>query len=203
MTVVIGLVGGIASGKSLVAEELGRLGAEVLDADRAAHAALAEAEVVGKLVARWGQEVVDEGGKVDRAALAARVFKQSPEGRTDLEFLESLLHPTIRADFVQRVDEHRRDGAPAVVIDAPLLLEAGWGPMCDEVVFVDSDRGVRLERALGRGWSEAEFDGREASQLPIPEKKQAATRVLPNRGSAEDLRQETARFWAERVEREA
>ncbi|MEM9352846.1 MAG: dephospho-CoA kinase [Planctomycetota bacterium] len=199
MTVVIGLVGGIASGKSLVAEELGRLGAVVLDADRAAHAALAEPAIAGQLVARWGDEIVDAGGVVDRSAIAARVFRQSPEGRADLEFLEGLLHPKIRADFVRSLDGHRREGAAAVVIDAPLLLEAGWGSLCDEIVFVDSAREDRLLRALARGWTEADFDGREASQLPITEKKQAATCVLPNRGGTDALRQETARFWAERI----
>jgi dephospho-CoA kinase len=90
-------------------------------------------------------------------------------------------------------------GRPAVVLDAPLLLEAGWGPMCDIVLMVDASRETRLARARNRGWSEAQFDEREAAQLPIGKKRDAAHVILNNNGTEEELRQSVREFWDQHV----
>lgn len=96
---VIGLIGGIASGKSAVAKELASLGAVVLDADATAHEVLDRPRVQKALVNRWGKEILDADSRIDRSAVAERVFSKTNEGREDLDFLEGQLHPVIRQEF--------------------------------------------------------------------------------------------------------
>jgi dephospho-CoA kinase len=192
----IGLLGGVASGKSLVAGMLVELGAGLLDADRTGHAVLAEdTDVHTALRKRWGGAVFSPEGVVDRTIVATRVFANTPQAAADREFLEVLLHPRIR----QRLEEMRQhfaaEGKSAVVLDAPLLLEAGWGSLCNIILMIDVPREIRLDRARQRGWSEAEFSQREAAQLPVDEKRRAAHCVIENDGSIEELRAAVSDFW--------
>lgn len=192
----IGLVGGIASGKSRVAEELVRLGAGVLDADRVGHEVLAnDPEVRQAIESRWGKSVFRADGSVDRKAIAARVFGQTASAIAEREFLESLLHPRIRLRLEMEAARMAESGKPAVVLDAPLLLEAGWKPMCDVVLFVDASRATRLERARDRGWTEAQFDQREAAQWPIDRKRAAADYVIQNNGTESELACDVRQLW--------
>jgi dephospho-CoA kinase len=196
--ITIGIVGGVASGKSLVSQQLAELGAGVLDADRAGHEVLAnDPDVRPELLSRWGPTVLADDGSVDRRAIAARVFADS--AAADREFLEHLLHPRIRRRLDQQRKKFAAEGRPAVVLDAPLLVEALWGPMCDVVVFVDTPREVRLARAHERGWSDAEFSRRESAQWPVEEKRRLADVVLSNSGSADDLRAAVRRVWSQHV----
>jgi dephospho-CoA kinase len=196
----IGLVGGVASGKSLVARMLVELGAGLLDADRTGHAVLAEdAEVHRAIRERWGRAVFTSDGRVDRAAVARRVFAKTHAGCEDREFLEGLLHPRIRARLESQRDRFAAENRPAVVLDAPLLLEAGWQSICDLVLFVDAAQPVRLERARQRGWSEVEFLDREAAQWPIERKRLLADVTLDNSGSEDQLRQAVLEFWRKSV----
>jgi dephospho-CoA kinase len=193
---IIGIVGGVASGKSLAAKMLVQLGAVHLDADRTGHDVLAEdADVRQAVFARWGNEILDRAGNVDRNAIAKRVFDRSPTGDANRKFLEHLLHPRIQERLNAKRDKAVAEGKPAIVLDAPLLLEADWGGLCDIVLMIDSPREARLERALKRGWSVEEFDRREGAQWP-PEKKQTfADVVIDNSGTAEDFRQSVVAFW--------
>jgi dephospho-CoA kinase len=198
--VSIGLVGGVASGKSLVGKMLVKLGAGMLDADRAGHVVLAEdAEVRRCVLSRWGDAILGKDGKVDRGAVARRVFGKDAGAATERKFLEELLHPRIRERLAHERDQIAAAGKPAVVLDAPLLLEAGWGPMCDVVVMIDSPREARLERAAARGWSEAEFDEREAAQWSVAAKRQRSDVVIPNLGTESDLRRAVVDFWARHI----
>ena len=129
---VIGVIGGVASGKSLVTELLVAWGAERFDADRAGHRALEDPQVVAAAVSRWGREVLDEHGAIRRPAVAQRVFRPDPAGRADLEFLESQTHPLIRRAFQQQIAAARQAGAKALVVDAALLVEARWDELCDD-----------------------------------------------------------------------
>jgi dephospho-CoA kinase len=197
----IGIVGGVASGKSLVSRQFAKLGAGLLDADRAGHEVLAnDSDVRATLIERWGPAILAADGSIDRRAVAAHVFGQSEKAADDREFLEDLLHPRIQ----RRLDDQRQQFAAAgrsvVVLDAPLLLEAGWGPMCDVIVFVDTPRAVRLARATSRGWDEAEFDRREAAQWPVEKKRSSANVVIPNSGSADELRAAVRGVWAQHVQ---
>ena len=180
---IIGLVGGVASGKSTVAAELAKRGATILDADVAAHAAINRPEVKTALKARWGQHVLDDSLQIDRNAVASIVFSGDEAGKQELRYLESLLHPLIRADFEGQLSRLSQSDCPAAVIDAPLLLEAGWGDMCDTILFVESQDSDRSSRTKTRNWSEGEIGRREAEQMPIEEKRQKATHIIDKPGN--------------------
>ncbi len=196
----IGVVGGVASGKSLAAEMLVNLGAGLLDADRTGHAVLSEdAEVRESLRQRWGDSVFTTEGTVDRPVLAKRVFAADEEGETNRRFLEELLHPRIRRRLENLREQFEEQGKPAVVLDAPLLLEAGWGKMCHIVLMIDAPRDLRLERARQRGWSDAEFARREAAQWPVAKKRREADVVIANDGSLDELRDAVLNFWEQYV----
>jgi dephospho-CoA kinase len=180
---IIGLAGGIASGKSAVASILAEMGCAVFDADHAAREVLRQPEVRAQLVSWWGEGVIGEGGEVDRRAVAAIVF-DDPEARRRLE---ALTHPLIEARRREAVAAAPPE-APAIVIDAPLLFEVGLDRACDAVIFVDAPRDRRLARAQrSRGWDEAEFTRREESQLPLDVKRSAADHVIENDGDLDGL----------------
>ena len=159
---VIGLVGGVASGKSLVARQLVELGAGWLDADRAGHEVLELKEVKQAIRDRWGDEVVDADGSLSRVAIGRRVFGNAPSAAGERRFLEQLTHPRIGEFLGRQAAALEAAGKKALVLDAPLLVEAGWSEFCDKTIFVEAPREVRLQRARGRGWSESEFAAREA-----------------------------------------
>ncbi|MCA9257625.1 MAG: dephospho-CoA kinase [Planctomycetales bacterium] len=196
---VIGLVGGIASGKSSVARALAELGAVTVDADRIAHTALDHPDVKSELVERWGSAVVGSDGRIDRSEVAKRVFGDAPGPTNERRFLEQLLHPRVREQVESQLAERRQTELPAVVLDAPLLLEAGWRDLCDEVVFVDAPPAERLRRATTRGWSETQFSAREASQLPIEQKRSFATYVIDNSCPEAELTATVREFWRTRI----
>lgn len=182
--VVIGLAGGIGAGKSEVAKILGRLGAVVIDSDREAKAALDRPEIREQLVSWWGERILEPDGRVSRRAVADIIFNDPEQRRR----LESVVHPVVR---MRRAEARRladQRGAAAVVIDAPLLFEAGLDRECDRIIFVDAPRELRLERVRAtRGWDEQELARREASQHPSEEKRRRATHVIVNDGSPEAL----------------
>ncbi|MBN1854865.1 MAG: dephospho-CoA kinase [Pirellulales bacterium] len=192
---IIGIVGGIASGKSLVAAELRRLGAGQLDADRAGHAVLDQPQIRATLVARWGKDVLGSDGKIDRSAVAKIVFAPTPDSLTERRFLENLTHPRIRQRLEEETATMAAQGAQAAVLDAPLLIEAGWISLCDYLIFVDAPRSVRQQRAATRGWSSSEFLAREATQASIHEKRTAADAVVDNGGTIPDIRAQLERLW--------
>lgn len=174
---VIGLAGGIGSGKSAVAAILREQGCVVSDSDHAARTVLEEEDVRDTIREWWGPEMLGEGGKIDRTALGRLVFSDV----TALRRLEGLLHPRIeairRAEFAAALDPR------AFVIDAPLLFETGLNEACDQIVFVEAPFAARLERVAGRGWGESELSRREALQWPLDQKRDRADHVLANDGS--------------------
>ncbi len=182
---ILGLAGGVGSGKSAVAAILGELGFVVSDSDAGARAVLERPEVVKELVEAFGQGVLDERGRPDRRAIADAVFADEARRRT----LEGIVHPRLHEERAQLVEAARTRGAAGVVIDAPLLFEAGVDAECDAVIFVDTPRALRLARvADGRGWSEAELARREAAQRPLDPKRRRSDRVVVNDGDLEALR---------------
>jgi dephospho-CoA kinase len=191
---VIGILGGVASGKSEVARQFERLGCGLLDADRAGHEVLAQPEVVEALICRWGQGILDATGYVNRAAVAKIVFVREPldsaeKAVEERQFLEQLTHPRIAALLEQQKGAFAATGrVRAVVLDAALLLEAGWDKLCDTFVFVDAPRTLRLARAQARGWSESEFSAREAAQESLEAKRRRADFVIDTSRTLEDCR---------------
>lgn len=180
---VIGIVGGIGSGKSAVARAFGALGCEVADSDGLARRVLSEPDVIARITAIAGDDVVATDGSIDRAALARAIFASADVRRA----VEGAMHPRIEA--LRRAQFAAAPAStPAFVIDAPLLLEVGLDRECDAVVFVDAPESVRLERVRRtRGWSPEELFRREAAQVPLVEKRRRATDVVVNDSAPEQL----------------
>lgn len=187
-TVVLGVLGGIASGKSRVAAALAGPGGLVVAADTLAHEALASSEVRDAIRDAFGPAVLDAAGAVDRRALAAVVF-QDPAAR---HRLEGWIHPWVRARISAALEAARRAGTPRVVLDVPLLLEHdaehGFARQCDHLVFVEADAAERDRRAVAtRGWEPGEVARREAAQLPLSEKRRRADVIVQNDGTPNEL----------------
>lgn len=163
--VVIGLVGKIAAGKSTVAQAFADSGVEVIDADRLAHAALADPEAVARIVGRFGADLLDEAGRVRRPVLAERVFGPTAEQDAALRDLEAIVHPLVRRRIEERLAEigatEQGGRGTLVVLDVPLLMQAGWDRLCDRIVAVHCDEAVRQRRLEARGWSIAQRAARE------------------------------------------
>lgn len=193
---LIGLIGGVAAGKSTVARWLADHGALWLDSDKAAREVLESPEVVEQLRARFPDAVVDGQGHVDRKAVAARVFGDDPAAIANRLWLERLIHPRVRALTEQRIDEAAGQ-YPAIVIDAPLLIEAGWADACDVILFVDTPLELRAKFAAARGWTREDFDKREQSQMPLADKRERATVIIANDGGLEKLYQQLDMFWVQ------
>lgn len=192
---VVGIIGGIGSGKSLAAAEIAAHGALVLDADRVGHALLDQRPAREEAVAAFGPEILDEADpeKVDRSRLGQIVFAD-PE---KLKALEAILHPRMRRTFEKAIARVLRQRShKAVLLDAAILLEAGWDDLCDVVVFVDAPDALRAERvATHRGWSAEKLAGREKAQWSLDRKRMRAGVVLPNDGDVEALRARIRPLW--------
>jgi len=179
---VIGLLGGIGAGKSLVASQFAQLGCEVVDADRIAHAVLGDEAVKEAVRQRFGEGVFGAGGEVDRRRLGERVFDH-PEDR---EALEHLVHPEICLRLRQAVETARTGDAPAVVLDAALILEKGLDNLCDHMVYVKVPAKVRRSRVgQVRGWDPSEIARREFSQVSLKTKRERADYIVDNSASPE------------------
>jgi dephospho-CoA kinase len=193
--IILGLVGGIASGKSVVAECFRDLGAVVLDADKAGHDVLRESDIIPQLRQRWGDRILESGGQVSRREVARIIF--APGADAEREFLEKISHPRIERQLKRELARIQASSSPprVVVIDAALLFEGGWDKMCDKIVFVDAPRDARLERAVRRGWSAEQFAAREAAQLPLDEKRTRSHILIRNVRTLEHVRDVVRLTW--------
>ena len=196
---VIGIIGGVASGKSTIAKRLGQLGAVVLDADAVGHEVLRNEEVKAALRKRFGDGVFNTAGEIDRSAVARIVFAGDATGEQALADLEAIVHPKIGERLAEKIAALQEDSTKAVVLDAALLLKSGWNRLCDTIIFVDVPREQRLARAATRGWSPEELDSRDARQTPIEQKRAAADVVIDNSGELADTLAQVDRFWAKQI----
>ena len=194
----IGLTGGIGSGKSTVARLLEELGAEVIDADRVGHEIyLPGTPGWSRVVEAFGREIVAADGSIDRKKLGAIVFA-SPEA---LRRLNGIVHPLIAEEVRARAERAKADGrARAVVVEAAVLLEAGWDALVDEVWVVVATPDLAAERVVrDRGLAADEVRRRIRSQISDEERTAAADCVIRNTGSLEELRAAVAKAWHERI----
>jgi dephospho-CoA kinase len=191
---MIGILGGVASGKSTVTEILAEHGLGILDGDRAGHETLRLAHVIKAARNRWGNQVLAPNGQIDRSRLAQIVFAPGEEAERERKYLEGLTHPEIALRLMLEANRMTAAGVPAVVLDAAVMIEAGWDVWCDKLVFVEVPRTIRLERALARGWKEADFIAREGIQETLDFKRRRADVVIDNSGSTEHTRAQVERF---------
>lgn len=180
-SLVLGLTGSIAAGKSLVAEQFRSLGALVVSADDLAREAVQPgSEALQRLVDHFGREILLADGSLDRKALAGMVFADERARQA----LNRITHPAIAALAEERLHELARQGAPLVVYEAPLLFEAGADKRVDAVLVVCIDEHLQLDRLMRRdGLNEAQARARIAAQMPQAAKVARADYVLENSGS--------------------
>ena len=191
--IVVGLTGGVASGKSFVASCLEKLGAHRIDADQVAHEVLKGNTVIKEIVDQWGSDILDSDGQINRKRLGKIVF-ESPDDK-ELDVLESIVHPKIRIQIREQMKQLRESAkVETLVLDIPLLFEGEYDQHCDYVIFVDANPDVRQQRAKLRGWADGELNRRESRQLPVEDKKLRADVVVNNSGSKEITAAQLADF---------
>jgi dephospho-CoA kinase len=189
---VVGLTGGLASGKSTTAKILAARGVPVFDADDAVHELYrGGGEGAAAVVELFGQEVLDATGNVDREALAARVLG---DGRARLR-LEAAIHPLVRHLVAEWLESLQDD--PVAVVEAALLVETGSYRDYDVLMVVWCRQDQQLDRAVTRGLPAERASGLIEAQLPLDEKKEVADVVVDNRGDLTDLAREVDRAWTE------
>jgi dephospho-CoA kinase len=175
---IIGILGGIASGKSTVAREFAKLGCAVIDADEIAHDLLNEPTIAGKVIDQFGQGILDEAGSIDRKKLGDIVFADARK----LELLNRILHPSVLGCVEQMIEQFEHDSqVKAIVLDMPLLMEIGWHKRCDRLIFVDCKAEIRLQRARELGiLDEAQMKIRENFQIFLDSKAGLADNMIDN-----------------------
>jgi dephospho-CoA kinase len=190
---VIGLCGGIGSGKSTVARLMAELGGLVVDSDELNERVLRRGDVQATLRSWWGSRVFRADGSLDRRRVAGIVFADAAERRR----LESLTHPLIAQMREDIIKAHIEDPAVrAVILDSPLLFESQLDRECDAVVFVEADEGRRRAQVrASRGWDAEQLRRREASQIPLDQKRTRSHYVICNDGPLERLRSRTAEIF--------
>jgi dephospho-CoA kinase len=193
MTRVIGLTGGIGSGKSTVSRFLADLGAVIIDADKIGHEVYRpDTETWRQLVKTFGRGILSADNTMDRKKLGAIVFGNKQE----LQRLNAIIHPQITAEIRKRIAEYRRQGVKVIVLDAPVLLEANAKNLVDEVWVVTADEANVIKRAAARtGLTEQQIRDRVRSQLSNAERTKNARVVINNDGDPEDLRGKIQELW--------
>jgi dephospho-CoA kinase len=194
---VVGLTGGIASGKSTVSSLLKDKGAAIIDADEIAKEIMSKGKPVWvNVVNHFGEQILnDDKSDIDRKKLADIVFSD----RVKLEALNSLTHPEILKEIKKQLENYKKAGRKVIVIDAALLLESGLDTFVDEVWLVVVDEKTQLERLVMR---EKDMDFAQAlnrikSQMPLKEKLKYANRVIDNNSSIEETREQIDEIWRE------
>ena len=194
---IIGLTGGIGSGKTSVAAKLRALGARVFDADEAAkNAVLPGTEGFFKVVESFGPQIVDADGKLNRMALAEIVFND----KESLKRLEEIIHSYVWQETDKFLSECQQSGERAAVLDIPLLIECGWHQKVDEVWLVVLPVEKQIMRTMKRSGMTAEaVQARIAAQMPLDEKKKYATLVIDNSGAWEETEKQVITAWEKAV----
>jgi dephospho-CoA kinase len=184
MTSIIGLTGGIASGKSTVSSLLAQKGFTVVDADLAARKVVEPGEPAYlKIVETFGQDILNKEGTLDRAALGSIIF-HNEERRKELN---GIVHPAVRAEMLAEKEKAFENGKQTVVMDIPLLFESNLTWMVEKTVVVYVDRDTQLSRLMLRnGLTEEEAKARVNSQMSLDEKRKLADAVLDNRGTIDE-----------------
>lgn len=198
---VIGLTGGIASGKTTVSQRLAGLGAHIIDADSVGHAVIApQGEAYPEVVAAFGTEILDEDGTISRKKLGAIIFAD-PARRAELN---GISHPRMAERMARDIEavRLRQSGARplAIVLDAAILFEAGWDALCDTTWTVEAPEALAIERLVARNaLTREEAQARLAAQMNNAERARRARHVIRNDGSLDALAEQVQRLWEQTV----
>ena len=190
---VIGILGGIASGKSTVAAQFGKLGCGVIDADQIAHKLLDEPDIREKIISIFRTGVLDKDGRIDRHKLAQAAFSR----KEDISKLTNILHPPVIAEVERQVQQLQEDTTvKAIVLDMPLLAEVGWDKRCDTLVFVQCDEKKRVKRAGKMGvFGPDELKKRENFQISLDRKARIAENTVDNNSDLSALARQVAEIF--------
>ena len=190
---VIGIAGGIASGKSTIAEMLESLGADIINADKICHRLINTKDIACKITKRWGDHILDDHGKVKRHMLAEIVFSE----REEVSALNSIIHPKAIKEIKSRVAKLQVEAATkAIVIDAALVVESNLIDICDIMLFVDTKKNTCKTRVQNsRKWPLDEITKREKFQGLLQQKREIADVVINNNHSKEDTLYQVKDFW--------
>jgi len=174
---IIGILGGIGSGKSTVAAEFAKLGCKVIDADKIAHELLDEPDVKAKIVNLFGQAVLDSAGKIVREKLAEVVFTDADK----LSSINEIIHPIVLQRAEKLIKKYNsQNQVKAIILDMPLLVETGWDKRCDKLIFVDCEEKLRLKRAKKLDFDKNQVKIRENFQISLDNKADLADNTVEN-----------------------
>ncbi len=174
---IIGILGGIGSGKSTVAAEFAKLGCKVIDADKIAHELLDEPAVKAKVVGLFGRAILDPKGKIDREKLGEVVFVDAQK----LSLINEIIHPLVLQRAEELIEQYDcQNQVKAIVLDMPLLVEVGWDKRCDKLIFVDCEQKLRLDRAKKLGFDKNQVKIRENFQISLDNKANLADNTVEN-----------------------
>ncbi|MHC4708670.1 MAG: dephospho-CoA kinase [Planctomycetota bacterium] len=175
---IVGILGGVGSGKSTVAAEFGGLGCSVIDADKIAHELLEQSDVEREVVSTFGERILDSEGRIDRKKLGDVVFSDGGK----LSALNKIIHPLVLAQAERLIEQYNQENqVKAIVLDMPLLMEVGWDQRCDKLVFVDCRREIRVDRAKKIGiMSKNQLRIRENFQISVDRKESIADNTVDN-----------------------
>ena len=198
-TLVVGILGGIGSGKSAVSRGLSsHFKTFLIDADRVGHDVLGISTVKDDIRRDFGDSVFD-GAEICRKSLARQVFGSENHLKQSLIKLEKIVHPQIRKQVEKQLAEVSEE-TEVVVLDAAVMLEAGWNDLCDTIVFVDTPFETRLKRVEeNRGWTADELRRRESSQVSLDDKRTVSEFVVDNSGSLENAIEQLASFIQQKL----
>lgn len=192
---VIGIAGGIASGKSTIAEMLKSLGSDIIDADKICHQLINSKDIAHEITKRWGKHIQDSHGNIKRDALAEIVFSDGEE----VSALNRIIHPEAIKQIKSRVAELQAEAATkAIVLDAALLVESNLIDICDLILFVDTKKNRCMTRVQNsRNWPLDEITKREKFQGLLQQKREMADIIINNNHSKEDTLNQVKDFWCQ------
>jgi len=187
---IIGILGGIGSGKTTVANAFAKAGCKVIDADKIAHELLEQKDVKSSIINIFGKAILTIEGKINRKKLADVVFEDSGK----IKAINGIIHPLVLAQVEALISEYNtQNQVKAIVLDMPLLAEVGWEKRCNKLIFVDCKADLRLKRTMKNGiLNESQLKRRENFQISLDKKKGIADNVLDNNSDCEALAKRVA-----------